>query len=911
VKAALLILCLAPAPRAETRLKTDWFVAYNGAGFTGVEARAAALGPDGTLFTGGSFGHPGWIPDYYIEARGRDDELLWSVKTQAEALFPNGQFTRGLAADRFGNLYAAGTAVTGSSGRDIFVQKRNQADGTLLWTRGVDGPARGDDEGYGIALDSAGVVAAGAVRSVGRGMDAWVGRFDPAGNRLWTQTLDGGGRGDDAAYGVCVDTYGRSYAVGAFFVAGAGLQIWVAKFGPDGTLLAQDLYGGSGNDRATGCSAGTDDTLFVSGAVEDPAAPSTQPVRTHSWLRAYGIRGASELRELATVVDEDNWGAANAAAAARLATGLQAVFTVGQIQVATTTNVQITRWIFDKGSSGWRNKREVFYDGPVHLDDAGFAACVDSEGNLVASGFETATDPQGTSARVAWYRKYDPWLLKESLDDYRSKAAADGTDQFNALYLDSYNELLYAAGTEYSAADNYEAELQVFDAGSGNRLDFWKSGLPHWEIPSALQRDSAGNFYLAGSYSYSLWKIERQSNGKFGTMDWYSTYNPAPGTHGGNAFGAALMPDGTLFTVGHNTRLGSYYDIFAAKWDVHSCDHASAGSFCRPAILWQEFVTSPGETTDTGLGAAADGQGNAYAIGTVNNAATSNDIWIAKYSPGGNRLWTDTLDGPSHGADIGRAIAFNPSNNKLYAAGYRYAAGQGSNFWLAQVDKEDGRIVWETEWNGPANYFDYATCMTFDADGSVFLGGHSYKKNSKGNWALSGALVKFDPDGMLLDAQTFELPGAIGVSVNSIQVDGRGKVYAAGHMSVPERTSSDAWAARFSFEAVTPPPAAPPGPPCALYAYPNPFHPDIKRAVLHWDLPEDAAVSLGLFDQLGRRVASWDFPSGAPGGRKGINETVWDGSNSSGGKAVQGMYYLRMDARPVDCKRTARIGLKR
>jgi flagellar hook assembly protein FlgD len=70
-------------------------------------------------------------------------------------------------------------------------------------------------------------------------------------------------------------------------------------------------------------------------------------------------------------------------------------------------------------------------------------------------------------------------------------------------------------------------------------------------------------------------------------------------------------------------------------------------------------------------------------------------------------------------------------------------------------------------------------------------------------------------------------------------------------------------------------------------------------------------VRLSLYDQVGKAVASWDFPAGSSGGRKGGNETPWDGSNASGEKVRQGMYYLRMEARPVDCKMTARLGVKR
>ncbi|MFA6434062.1 MAG: hypothetical protein WCW52_05145 [Elusimicrobiales bacterium] len=906
--------CAAPG-YAETTLKRNWLFAYNGDGYTGVETHAVALDEDGNFYLGGQYGCPGTIPCYYVESRTPEDTYRWAYKYLTSIIYPSDQFTRGLAADKLGNIYAAGSMVTDNAGRDLFVQKFNRADGVLLWTRTLDGPARSNDEGYGVALDAAGdLIVAGAAGWVGRGMDAWVGKYDSAGNRLWELVLDGGANANDAAYGVCADAAGRIYAVGAFSTQGAGKQIWVAKYSSDGAPLAQAVYGGAGDDEATACAVGKDGTLFVSGAVAGPAAAATQTIRTHAWLRAYKVAADTELTELATVVDETNWSRANGLATAAMPSNQQIVYTVGEIAGSdeTTTDAQIVRRVFDAGSASWKNRWDAIYNGRANLSDAAYGAAVDAHGNLVAAGFETVTDSTGTEVRVDWYRQYDAWMLAESSTAYKSQGLADGADGFYALYLDADNKLLYAAGTNYAKKTVTDASLQVFNTETGNYMGSWKGNTPGWDTPFSLQRDTSGYFYMSGMNGQTMWKIKTDNDsGKPNGMAWRSVYVRNPGMTNEYIYDSALLPDRTLITAGIGGRNGTFVDILVTKWDTKTCDSAPQESLCVPAVLWYDYVSSPGANTDAGLAIAVDKDGNSYIAGYIFTTAQNNNIWLAKYSPAGIRLWTREVDGLLHGIDAAYTIAFNPKNDGLYAAGYKTLSDYGADIWLARINKEDGTVLWETLWDGPGSQSDAALVVNFNLAGNPFVAGYSDRKNPSGKTVRDAAILKYDQDGKLIEAHTFGLPGASGVVIEDIQLDDRGNIYAAGVMNVPTRTNLDGWAAKFSFEPVVQPPAPAPGPPCALYTYPNPADPEVNPVTLHWELPWDAAVHLALYDQLGQIVKTWEYSLGAPGGRKGINETPWDGNNSSGARTRQGMYYLRMSADPLGCKEVSRIGIKR
>lgn len=75
----------------------------------------------------------------------------------------------------------------------------------------------------------------------------------------------------------------------------------------------------------------------------------------------------------------------------------------------------------------------------------------------------------------------------------------------------------------------------------------------------------------------------------------------------------------------------------------------------------------------------------------------------------------------------------------------------------------------------------------------------------------------------------------------------------------------------------------------SLSSYPNPFNPS---TTLSYEVPENAIVSLVLYDMLGREVRTFE-----DGYRTaGRYSAVWDGTNTSGSLVSTGLYLLRLQA---------------
>lgn len=80
--------------------------------------------------------------------------------------------------------------------------------------------------------------------------------------------------------------------------------------------------------------------------------------------------------------------------------------------------------------------------------------------------------------------------------------------------------------------------------------------------------------------------------------------------------------------------------------------------------------------------------------------------------------------------------------------------------------------------------------------------------------------------------------------------------------------------------------------------YPNPF--DSRKAghegetTISYQLAQDAKVSLEIYDLLGHRVCGWTLAAGTAGGRMGLNNVAWDGSNEAGQKVSKGGYIAQI-----------------
>src|SRR6201996_3898267 len=182
--------------------------------------------------------------------------------------------------DSSGNVYVIGNA-TGDFGsqlnqgtQDAYLTKYDSA-GNVQWTQMLG--SAGSANGYGLALDpSGGVVVTGSTTadltdtSVADGNnDSFVARYDSSGNQTWIQQVQT--LATNQANAVSVDASGNVYiggsvsggVVGAGQTAQGGGDAYLAKFSSSGKLLAENQFGTSGSDSVAATATGSDGSLYV------------------------------------------------------------------------------------------------------------------------------------------------------------------------------------------------------------------------------------------------------------------------------------------------------------------------------------------------------------------------------------------------------------------------------------------------------------------------------------------------------------------------------------------------------------------------------------------------------------------------------------------------------------------------
>jgi hypothetical protein len=208
--------------------------------------------------------------DVFVAKYDPSGTALWARQVKG----PSDDFGYGIAVDGAGNSYvtgiffssvatfAAGVTLTNGGYNDIFLSKYDPA-GNVIWARKAGGSS--DDYSYAIALDATtNIYLTGNFYSTNANFggllltnlgshEAFVSRYDSAGNALWAKRLGGGGA--DSGNALATDVGGNCHLTGSFTSVNAafdstvltnsgGYDIFVAQIDGDPPTLNFTRAGG-------------------------------------------------------------------------------------------------------------------------------------------------------------------------------------------------------------------------------------------------------------------------------------------------------------------------------------------------------------------------------------------------------------------------------------------------------------------------------------------------------------------------------------------------------------------------------------------------------------------------------------------------------------------------------------------
>ncbi|HEX2605730.1 MAG TPA: SBBP repeat-containing protein [Flavisolibacter sp.] len=394
--------------------------------------------------------------------------------------------------------------------------------------------------------------------------------------------------------------------------------------------------------------------------------------------------------------------------------------------------------------------------------------------------------------------------------------------------------------------------------------------------------DASGNVYITGytivdALAYDYMTIKYASDG---TQLWMNTYNGAANSSDMSLF-IALDPAGNVYITGQSigqqrTKLGirlTYYDYVTFKYAPDGTQ------------LWRQSYNGSSHH-DIPKGLFVDNVGNVYVTGQSDNG-TNQDFATVKYSTDGLQQWVVRYNGPANGNDGARGIVADNSGN-VTVTGYTDIGGGNYNYATIRYNAS-GIQQWISQYNGTGNGADVATAIGSDIYGSIYVTGESV-----GTAGYDYVTVKYSSSGGQLwlqryngTAGTADKATALAILNPTGPVAGNASVYVTGgsqgtgedfttlkytqQLIVAGAAVSDVKAEKISNESGA-----------AFFNTPNPFS---SSTVISYRLPEDAHVSIALYDVSGRALGLLE-----QGWKKRGTYTL----NYAPGSLVSGHYICRL-----------------
>ncbi|MEZ4426244.1 MAG: hypothetical protein R3A51_00980 [Nannocystaceae bacterium] len=169
--------------------------------------------------------------------------------------------------------------------------------------------------------------------------------------------------------------------------------------------------------------------------------------------------------------------------------------------------------------------------------------------------------------------------------------------------------------------------------------------------------------------------------------------------------------------------------------------------------LWTDIYPGKDLGIAVARGVAVDGAGNAIVVGQEFQLVENANIFLRKYSPDGQVIWSKSFNGDGSGDDIGRGVAVDSEDN-IIAVGEVFVAFDNANAWIGKFDS-DGNELWTLTHNGDDSGDDRARGVSVDRDDNIIVTGEEYHLIGLADvWT-----AKYGPDGDLWFAHTHDHAG--------------------------------------------------------------------------------------------------------------------------------------------------------
>jgi hypothetical protein len=717
----------------------------------------------------------------------------------------------GVVVDTSGAVYVAGFTLGSLPGQsslggfDAYIRKYNSFGG-IVWTRQFGSSS--NDFGIAVAVDTTGMAYVvgdtygsmpGQVH-VGAGANAYVRKYDSFGYDLWTHQLE-----NSYAYGVAVEASGEVNVAGFGNLTGqpsaGGTDAFVRKYEPSGNTLWTRQFGSSSDELVKGMAVDSSGAVYVvgysTGTLEGEANAGGSDafvckydrLGNVAWTRQFG----TNLPDIANGVAVDVSGSVYVVGATYGTLPGQAITNSIDPYVRKYDSLGTLVWTRQLGSS------QVDGASGVAVDPAGaiYVVVGDNFGYL----------GQSRGSQYVFLRKYDSlgnaaWTRRFGgrVDD---RIAATAVDATGAVYVAGHTSGILPGNSSAGHTDVF------LSRSASDGTPFWtrQFGGSSVDYATGVAVDASGAVYVVG-YTYGTLPGKASAGNadafvrkydSLGNEIWTRQFGTSSTDY---VWGVAVDASG-VYVSGHTvgTLAGQ---ASAGKADAFVRKYDSLGN----EVWTRQFGGGP-DTIDVASGIAADGSGvyvTGYTLGTLPGQASAREAFVRRYTSNGDFEWTHQFGSSAN--DVGFGVAADASGVYVtgFTGGIEGPTSSGRVDAFVRRYNRNGGIEWTRQFGSSS--IDAASSVAADATG-VYVAGYTLGtlpgQTSAGGY--DAFVRKYDTQGVVVWTRQFG--GSSTDFAQAVAVAASGKVYVGGYTdgAMPGHTSTgdvDGFVAQFRVSANDP-----------------------------------------------------------------------------------------------------------
>ncbi|MGB2696684.1 MAG: SBBP repeat-containing protein [Candidatus Zixiibacteriota bacterium] len=243
---------------------------------------------------------------------------------------------------------------------------------------------------------------------------------------------------------------------------------------------------------------------------------------------------------------------------------------------------------------------------------------------------------------------------------------------------------------------------------------------------------------------------------------WVRRYN-GPGNGPDYARAITVDDSGYIYVTGNSLHSTVYWDYATIKY------------YPDGDTAWIRRYNGSGDYYDWGCDIEVDGLGNVYVAGWSFGMGTGKDYATIKYYPDGDTAWVRRYNGAANELDETNCLEVDAYGN-VYVTGWSKYDGIDYDYTTIKY-VPNGDTAWIRTYNGPGNDWDWATVMTLDDSGNVYIGGWSIGDTT----AVDFCTIKYYPNGDTAWIRRYNAPGNDNDYIEAIGVDSDGNVSITGN----------------------------------------------------------------------------------------------------------------------------------